>query len=200
MTPAMDGKLHLANRLTPVSQTVVLRAPTTPPRPSWVASRTLVIAIVLLGIGLRIVPMVQNRNLWIDEAMLGLNLVERSPRQLLEPLDWNQGAPVGFLLSVKATMLAFGSSESAMRLVPNLGSILGLLGFVWLSRRMLPPGAATLAIALFAIAPHLIGYSAECKQYATDAALTIAMFAAAMGLLSGETGFRRWAILAAAGA
>jgi len=200
MTPATDGPLHLPNRLLPAREPVVITAPTEPTPPGRLTSGRVVVALVLLGIALRVIPMTQGRDLWIDEAMLGLNLVERSPRQLLEPLDWDQGAPVGFLLAVKATMTAFGSSESAMRLLPFAGSVLGLIGFAWLARRMLAPAAATLALTLFVIAPHLISYAAECKQYATDAALTIGMFAAGIGLLYGEGGKRRWAVLATVGA
>ena len=122
MTPATDGPLHLPNRLLPAREPVVITAPTEPTPPGRLASARVVVALVLLGIALRVIPITQGRDLWIDEAMLGLNLVERSPRQLLEPLDWDQGAPVGFLLAVKATMTAFGSSESAMRLLPFAGS------------------------------------------------------------------------------
>jgi hypothetical protein len=200
MTPATDGPLRLSNRMLPLGEPVVVTSPAPVEQPNWLTSRTVVIALVLLGIGLRVVPMVQNRNLWIDEAMLGLNLVERSHGQLLTPLDWNQAAPVGFLLAVKTTMTAFGTSEWAMRLFPFLGSVLGLIGFAWVARRMLPPAAATLGLALFAIAPHLVDYSAECKQYATDAALAVGMFAAGLSLLQGAGGFRRWAVLAGVGA
>jgi hypothetical protein len=200
MTPATDGPLNLTNRLSPVKEPVVVHSPEPPVRPHWLTSRGVVVALVLLGMGLRVIPMVQNRNLWIDEAMLGLNLVERSPRQLLEPLDWNQAAPVGFLLAVKTTMLAFGTSEWAMRLFPFAGSVLGLVGFAWVARRLLAPMAATIAVALIAISPHLLDYSAECKQYATDAALGIGMFAAGLSLLQGAGGFRHWAVFAVAGA
>ena len=55
-------------------------------------------------------------------------------------------------------------------------------------------------MALFAVSPFLISYAGECKQYATDASLAIAMFVAATGLLHGAGGFRRWAVLAASGA
>ena len=200
MTPATDGPLHLANRLLPIGEPVVVTAPAPVARPSWVESRTLVAALVLLGSGLRLVPMLQNRNLWIDEAMLGLNLVERSPQQLLKPLDWNQAAPVGFLLTVAATMMSFGTSEWAMRLFPFIGSMLGLIGFAWIAPRMPAPAAATLGIALFAISPHLVDYSAECQQYATDAALAVGIFAAGLSLLQGAGGFRRWAVFAGVGA
>jgi hypothetical protein len=132
--------------------------------------------------------------------MLALNLVGRSPGQLLEPLDWNQGAPVGFLLLAKAAVEAFGPTEFAMRLVPFLGSVLGLVAFAWAAPRLLPRPAAALAVGLCAVSPFLISYAAECKQYSTDAALSAGLLAVSAGLLRGGGGFRRWAVLAAAGA
>lgn len=202
MTPATDGPMHVSNRLFPLGEPVVVTSPEpAPARPgSWFTSRSAVIALVLLGIGLRTVPLLTNRDLWIDEAMLALNLTERSPAQLLQPLDWNQGAPAGFLLAVKATISVFGESEWALRLFPFVASVLGLIGIAWVSRRMLPGPAATLAVALAAVAPYLVSYAAECKQYATDAALAVGLFAAAVGLLHGEGGARRWVTLAVAGA
>jgi Dolichyl-phosphate-mannose-protein mannosyltransferase len=200
MTPATEGPKQVTNRLLTLGEPVVITALAPPSSQRWITSRSAIIALVFLGVGLRLVPMIQNRNLWIDEAMLALNLVQRSPIDLLKPLDWNQGAPAGFLLSVKAAILVFGESEWALRLVPFIGSILGLIGFAWLSSRMLPPPAATLAVGLFATAPFLISYTAECKQYATDAALAVGMLAASLSLLNGEGGFRRWAVLACVGA
>jgi hypothetical protein len=202
MTPATDGTPHLENRLTKFAPPVVVTAPTPAAsgKDAWFTSRTALVALLLLGIGLRAVPMVQNRNLWIDEAMLALNLVERSASGLLQPLAWNQGAPAGFLLCVKGTISAFGASEWGLRLFPFAGSVMGLAAFAWVSRRLLPPAAATLAVALAAINPSLVSYSAECKQYATDAALAVGLFAVALGLLRGEGGWRRWAALGVGGA
>lgn len=200
MTPVTDAP-RLKNRLSPLGKVAIVVAPVpgTSRPPGLLTSRTLVVALVLLGVGLRVVPMVQNRNLWIDEAMLAINLVERSPARLLEPLDWNQGAPAGFLLAAKATISAFGASEWGLRLLPFAGSVVGLAGFAWVSRRVLPTHAASLAVALAAINPSLISYSSECKQYATDAAIAVGLLAAAFGLLHGSGGLRRWAVLAAAG-
>lgn len=204
MTPAKEGPRTTANRMLPLREPIVVTTSIAAPAPlgrrSWMTARFAVVVCVGLGIGLRTAPMVQNRNLWIDEAMLALNLVERTPAGLLQPLDWNQGAPVGFLLAVKACISAFGNAEWSLRLVPFVGSVLGLICFAWLSRRILPKHAATLAVGLFAIAPYLISYTAECKQYATDAAIAVGIFGAAGGLLFGEKGGRRWAILAASGA
>jgi hypothetical protein len=132
--------------------------------------------------------------------MLALNLVDRSPGQLMAPLDWNQGAPAGFLLVTKSALVLFGTAEWAFRLVPFLASVLGVIGLAWVAERLLPPEAAVLSTALVAVSPFLISYAGECKQYAPDAALTVAMLAAAIGLLEGRGGARRWCVLAAAGA
>src|SRR5581483_9316501 len=200
MSHATDGP-NLANRLNPLLPPVIVTAPGAPPdRPRGrLTGPLVVVALVGLGIGLRAVPMAQNRNLWIDEAMLALNLVERSPAGLLQPLGWNQGAPAGFLLLSKLAIETLGPSEVGLRLVAFLGSVLGLVAFAWLAPRLLPRPAAVFGLGLFAVSPYLISYAAECKQYSTDAAIAVGLFAAAAGLLCGGRGGRRWAVLALAG-
>jgi 4-amino-4-deoxy-L-arabinose transferase-like glycosyltransferase len=205
MSSTTDGPQHLNNRLFSFREPQVVVNPepavgvTGKKNRAWINIRTGIYALVFLGIILRVIPMIQNRCLWIDEAMLALNLVDRTPRQLLEPLDWNQGAPIGFLLSVKAAISVFGASEWALRLFPFLGSLIGFLAFTWLSRRLLPEQAALLAVALFAISPSLISYTAECKQYVTDASLAVVIFCVSLALLHREEGTRRWAILGMVG-
>jgi len=199
MTPATDGLMHVVNRITRLAQPIVVTADASRAERGFLSARAAIIALAILGIGLRLLSLLSDRCLWIDEAMLALNLVGRTPRQLLEPLDWNQGAPAGFLLLSKSAIELFGVAEWSLRLVPFVGSAIGVLGFAWLSRRLLAPQAAVMAMGLFAVSPFLISYAGECKQYATDAALTIGMFAAGVGLLHGETSPRRWLILAVGG-
>lgn len=189
-----------ANRVAPVvKRHDVVTAPELVRAPHRAAVLPL-IALVALGTALRVVALLSDRCLWIDEAMLALNLVSRSPGELLQPLDYNQGAPVGFLLLSKAAIGAFGSAEWALRLVPFAASVCGLIGFAWLARRLLPSGGALLATALFALSPHLISYAAECKQYALDASIAIGLLACALPLLEGQGGRGRYAALGAAGA
>lgn len=187
------------NRLLPAvkSVAVVVAAPA----PAAPRTRVgLLVALVLLGAGLRAGALASDRNLWIDEAMLALNLVNRTPAQLWDKLDWNQGAPVGFLLAVKGSITAFGAAEWSLRFVPFVLSLAGLGGFAVAARRLLPAGGAPLALGLFAVSPHLINYAAECKQYAGDAAFAVGLLAVSLGLLDGKGGWYRWAGLGLAGA
>jgi 4-amino-4-deoxy-L-arabinose transferase-like glycosyltransferase len=188
------------NRLAPVVKRVEVVTAPEPARAPARASVVLLVALVALGTGLRLAALGADRCLWIDEAMLALNLVARSPAELLRPLDYNQGAPVGFLLLSKAAIAAFGSAEWALRLVPCVASVCGLFGFAWLARRLLPSGGALLATALFALSPHLISYAGECKQYASDASIAIGLLACAVPLLDGRGGRAGYAAFGASGA
>jgi hypothetical protein len=143
------------------------------------AARAFIVAVILLGVLGRVGAFVRNPSLWIDEAMLALNVVHRTPSQLLQPLDLNQGAPVGFLLVSKFVVANFGSSEYALRAVPLLASLVGLGVFVLFAYRVLPLAAARLAIVLYSLSPYLIGYAAEFKQYGLDATICLSLAAIA---------------------
>jgi hypothetical protein len=107
--------------------------------------------------------------------MLALNITTRSWSGLLEPLDWNQGAPPGYLLLVKGITQWVGVSEGSLRSVSLLCSFVSLAGFAVLSCRLLPIWAAVGAVALFSVSPSLVSYAGECKQYACDAAVTVGL-------------------------
>lgn len=151
------------------------------------------LALLALGIGLRAAAFAGDRALWIDEAMIALNVVDRSPAGLFEPLDRNQGGPVGFLIAAKASAALFGPTERALRLPAFLASLAGLLAFAAAARRLLPGPAARLALALFAVSPHLVSYAAECKQYSGDAAAAAVLLALAAPLFGPATRRQRLA-------
>ena len=71
-----------------------------------------------VGIALRLYAFVVNNSLFVDEAALTRNILDRPWRMLLVPLDFAQVAPPGFLLTEKAVVTMFGSSEQALRLFP----------------------------------------------------------------------------------
>ncbi len=190
-TSAIHPRLHTQTVLAPTAPSLPR---VRPPVAVWV------VAVVVVGLSLRVLAFVSAGDLWIDEAMLALNLVARSPAQLMEPLDHNQGAPVGFLLAVKASISAFGTRDWVFRLVPLLASVTSLFVFVWVARKLLSNRAAILASVLFAVSPHLVSYACECKQYASDAAIAVVLLACACGLLQGKGGAARDVLLALAGA
>ncbi len=213
MSSATDGTQHvnrIAEDITSVAAGLSETRLGTPiivhssPTPAKVGGPKLadyaLLVLLLIGIGLRCAALLSDRNLWIDEAMLALNLLARTPLHLFEPLDWNQGAPVGFLIVAKLSVLLFGSGEISLRLVPFLGSVSGLLLFAGVARQLLPTRAALLATGLFVCSPSLVSYAGECKQYATDAAGTVLLFAVAAPLLRSRFQTKTWFALAGAGA
>jgi hypothetical protein len=139
-------------------------------------SSELIYVLVAIGILLRVVQYASNRSLWIDEAALALNLIQKGLTNLAGPLDFNQAAPVGFLLTEGIAARVLGFSEYALRLFPLICGLLSIPAFAWLARRMLARAAAPLAILLFVVADGLVYYSSELKPYETDVA-------AALGLL-----------------
>lgn len=137
------------------------------------------------GILLRFIPYLFNRSLWLDESMLALNIVNRNFTQLLtQPLQYDQAAPLLFLAIEKASVLAFGSSEYALRLFPFLCGVLSLFLFHRLAKLCLAPRAVPIALSLFAIAGPLIYYSSEVKPYSSDVAVALLLSWAAVYCLS----------------
>lgn len=157
------------------------------------------LAWILIGIGaaLRTARWIDARSLWVDEARVALNLLDRSYAGLLEPLDFDQGAPVGFLLAAKLVSSAFGSNELSLRALPLAAGLAALPCFRAVSRRLLPQSAALLALALFALSEPLVHYSAELKPYAAD---VLAALALTWGALRVRDAGRGWVPLAFGGA
>jgi hypothetical protein len=141
-------------------------------------SRELVAVLVGLGILLRLVQYVANRSLWIDEASLALNLIERPLSELTRQLAFNQAAPIGFLLIEGIGAKAIGYSEYVLRFFPLVCGLASIPAFAWLSRRTVSREAAPLAILLFCVANGLVYYASELKPYETDVAVAVGFLAA----------------------
>ena len=152
----------------------------------WPSGRVLVVFCVLIGFAFRVGVYVRDSSLWIDEAMLALNVVNRSPAELMKPLDWNQGAPLGFLMASKAAIALLGDNERAMRTIPFLASLAGLWIFPAFANRAMPIRIARLATILFALSPNLIGYAAEFKQYELDATIAVGLLALGLPMANGS--------------
>lgn len=132
------------------------------------SSKKLPWIIICIGVTLRLVQYLYNRSLWLDESYLALNIIDRSFLELFQPLSYNQGAPVGFLIIEKIAIIIFGSSEYALRLFPFLSGIASMFLFYGVAKRFIKSEAVPIALGLFAIADPLIYYSSELKQYSSD--------------------------------
>ena len=108
-----------------------------------------------------------NRSFWVDEASLALNIINRSFGGLTQPLDYNQGAPIGFLFIEKSLSLLLGNNEFSLRLFPLIAGLLSVY-LIWRIAREYTRTSALFAVVMIAISPSLIYYSSELKQYSSD--------------------------------
>lgn len=129
--------------------------------------------IISFGITVRLIQYLFNRSLWNDEAALALNIVSRSYGELLQPLDYNQGAPIGFLMLEKLAVQLLGNNEYALRLFPLVSSFVSLFLFYQLAKRCLQKPAVPIALTLFVGLEYLLYFASEVKQYSTDVAVAI---------------------------
>ena len=133
-------------------------------------SRMVIILIIiacLVGFFLRTYFYIINRSLWLDEAMLALNIVNRSFLDLLKPLDLDQAAPVGFLLLQKVAICLLGVRDYVLRIVPMLSGLLSI-PLMYAVTSQYRQSCVFFSLALFALSLKLIYYSSELKQYSTD--------------------------------
>ena len=131
---------------------------------------------IILGIELRLGQYLTDRSLWLDEAVLALNILHRSFIGLFRPLNYNQAAPTGYLLIEKGFVEIFGSGGLALRAFPLICGISSLFLFERIARKNLSEKAAALGVGLFAFCFPLIYYSSEVKPYATDVIVTIILY------------------------
>ena len=157
-------------------------------------------AIILLGVVLRAVEYLYNRSLFLDEASLSLNIVNRSFAELLQPLDYDQGAPIGFLVIQRVLVLSLGNNEYTLRLFPFICGIASVFLFYRVAKAFLRPEAVAVALGLFAISNRLIYYSSVVKQYSLDVAVALFLYAAAIHIQSRKLSTSAIALLAITGA
>jgi hypothetical protein len=162
-------------------------------------SRYLAVGIVLFGILLRIGQYIANRSLWFDEAMLALNIVERSFGGLTQPLDYSQGAPVGFLFIQKAAIYILGNRDYVLRLLPIISGIAAMLLIYKVANLYLEGTSIFAAVWLFAVSDRLVYYASEAKQYSSDVAISLILLLVAYKCLKEDSNQRHFIGLAIIG-
>jgi hypothetical protein len=142
-------------------------------------------ALLAIGFGLvlRLRLLTLNLTFWLDEAMLGLNIVNRSFAGLINPLDYNQGAPLGFLWISKAAQMVLGDHDYVLRLFPFVASCASLFLLWLLARQLIKPFGMVFALLILASSRYLVSYGVQFKQYAVDVAITLLLYLLALSLL-----------------
>lgn len=138
-------------------------------------SGSLVFWFTLLGLGLRALHYLRCPDIWYDEAVLLVNVLDKSFLELLGNLPYEAPPPPLFAWLERAVYLAFGDSMYAMRLVPFLASCGAMLLVPVVARRILSAAAAPWAVLLFAVSDRMLWHACEAKQYALEVFIAIAM-------------------------
>jgi hypothetical protein len=168
---------------------------------NFLRGRPFLLALIFIGVALRVVQYAANTSFWFDEFSLARNIVHRPLVQLaLEPLAHHQVAPVGFVVVEKLVVGWFGSGDQALRLLPFLCGLASLVLFVLFAERVLTGYAVPFAVACFAIGVPFIRYSTEVKQYGLDVAATLALSLIAFRLRDADSTPRRCVLAGLAGA
>jgi hypothetical protein len=152
---------------------------------------------VALGILLRLVRYLVDYPIWHDEAFLACSLWDRDYVALLRPLDYGQIAPWLFLAIERTIVIGLGYSELTLRLFPTICSVLSVLLFHHVGRRLLGRKAQLLAVAIFATSFYLIRHGAEIKPYASDLLASLILVALAVEAARSPASSRWLWILAA---
>ncbi len=139
--------------------------------------------IITFGIAIRLIQYLANRSLWADEAVLALNIVNRSYLELLQPLDYDQGAPIGFLMVEKLAVQILGNNEYVLRFFPFICGVWSLFLFYELGKKLIPKSSIIISLTLFASLAYLVYYSAEVKQYSSDVAIALLLYLLLLPLL-----------------
>jgi hypothetical protein len=114
-------------------------------------------------------------------------------------LDYDQGAPLGFLWTVKAAEVLLGNRELSLRLFPFLMGCLSLIILWLLARQLIKPVGGIFALLIFASSRYLVSYGAEVKQYAVDATVTLLLYLLGLSLLCKTATKRDYFLLAILG-
>jgi hypothetical protein len=158
-----------------------------------------VFAIILFGLVLRLGQYAANRSLWYDEALLALNIANRSFIELAQPLDYDQAAPLGFLFTQKLIVQLLGHQDYILRFFPLACGIIALYLMYKVANRYSKGVGILIALGLLATSGRIIYYTSELKQYSSDVAICLLLLLLASNLLSTSVSSKQFIVLGIAG-
>jgi len=137
--------------------------------------------VFITGATLSSIQFFGHSSMWFDELTCALNVQHHTYYQLAtQSLDYNQVAPIGFLLLEKFATSLFGENDFAFRFFPWIWSLVSLVFFLDVARYFFKGPALVAVFILFAGSVSHWFYAGEAKQYSGD--ITAAVFLVWSGL------------------
>jgi hypothetical protein len=125
--------------------------------------------ILTAGVFISLLQFFYNRSLWVDEAMLALNIIHKNSFELLKPLDYGQVAPILFLQIEQLFSVLLPNTEYGLRIFPLLCFWAAIYPFYKIIKNQLQNVyEVIIALSFFALNSNFILYASEVKQYVMD--------------------------------
>lgn len=138
--------------------------------------------VVALGVLVRVLRFALPFPLWGDEIFVCQNFLDRDFRTILNQLDNGQICPPLFLWAQLAVFNLCGGGEQAMRVLPFVAGLLGMVGFARLATRLLPAFPAFLTVGFLSLATWPVSMSTFAKPYSFDLFAAVGILLAAVHL------------------
>lgn len=130
-------------------------------------------SILVLAILLRIIVFLRNRSLFLDEANLSRNILQKDYLDLFGSLDYQQFAPPLYLVTVKFITQIFGPHEYSLRLFSFSLGIASIFLFYKIVLKLFSNQSYYYPLLLFCFSLFMLRYQTENKQYASDVFFTL---------------------------
>jgi len=129
----------------------------------------LFVVVVIAGSILRIHMHFSGRAIWEDEAHLSLNFIYFGYKDLLNPLEHYQVAPILFLYGVETFTRVFGYSEVALRSFPFILSLVTFPLFYYVAYYISNSRlCAIISFTILSFCFTVLHYSSEVKPYTLE--------------------------------
>lgn len=136
-----------------------------------IAKVEIILINALLGVGfiLAFIQFYYNRSLWLDEAFLANNIINKSWLELGGTLDYNTASPFLYSIILKSFGSIFCFKDFVLRLPSLMAYVLGIF-FIkkYLDRDQIKIPIQFIIFSLLILNPYFIRYSSELKQYMMD--------------------------------
>ncbi len=115
------------------------------------------------------------KSLWLDEAALALNIMDKGYLELFRPLQYAQSAPPLFLCLTKVLVSIFGAGERVFRFIPLFCGMAAIFGFYFFLCEVFEGKKryAVFGLIFFSLGFPLLYNTIEFKPYMTDVLFTI---------------------------